>query len=57
MTEDEPIRVWVCQGPPVCDLEDGAAVAAQVAGCVWCRVTTFHADGTETVRDPLERPT
>ena len=34
---NEPTTIWVCQGPPRCDLEDDAAVAAQQNGCVWCK--------------------
>jgi hypothetical protein len=50
MTE-EP-QVIICQGPPRCSLEGDEAVAAQEAGCVWCRRITLHEDGTETVTEP-----
>ena len=49
---DPDPRVFVCQGPPVCDLQGDDAVRAQMAGCVWCRVITVRPDGTETVREP-----
>jgi hypothetical protein len=48
-----PLRVFVCQGPPRCMLEDDEAMDAQIAGCIWCRVTTIHDDGTETVTEPV----
>jgi len=47
-----PPRVFVCQGPPVCLLQDDDAVKAQIAGCPWCKVITLHADGSETVTEP-----
>jgi hypothetical protein len=50
-TDDDPI-VIVCQGPPVCLLQDDDAVRAQIAGCPWCRRIVFHDDGTETVTEP-----
>jgi len=53
MDDDEPDpMVIVCQGPPVCLLQDDAAMKAQIAGCPWCRRTIVHADGTETVTEP-----
>jgi hypothetical protein len=27
-------------------------MAAQIAGCVWCRRITLHEDGTETTQEP-----
>jgi len=48
---DDP-RIFVCQGPPGCMLQDDEAVRAQQAGCPWCRVITLHADGSETIREP-----
>lgn len=51
MDDEDPVVV-VCAGPPVCMLEDDEAVAAQVAGCVWCKRITCHADGSETVTEP-----
>ena len=44
--------IYVCAGPPKCPLEDDEAVAAQKAGCIWCRVITIHPDGTETEKGP-----
>lgn len=39
MTEDDDVaRIFVCQGPPRCDLHGDEAVAAQEAGCPFCRV-------------------
>lgn len=51
MTDLDP-QVIVCQGPPRCDLEGDEAVAAQMAGCPWCRRITLHDDGSETVTEP-----
>ncbi len=45
-------RVIVCQGPPLCMLEDDEAQAAQEAGCVWCKYIWLHEDGSQTVREP-----
>lgn len=50
--DDEGAMVIVCQGPPRCSLEDEEAVAAQVAGCVWCKRIAMSADGSETVQEP-----
>jgi hypothetical protein len=35
--DDEPTTIWVCQGAPRCDLLGDDAIAAQRAGCPWCR--------------------
>ena len=51
MKRNDP-RVIVCQGPPICDLEDDEAVRAQQRGCLWCRIITMHQDGSETVTEP-----
>ena len=51
--DDDPV-VIVCQGPPRCLLEGDEAIAAQVAGCVWCRRIIVHSDGTETETKPSE---
>jgi hypothetical protein len=51
-SDTDTCRVFVCQGPPACALQDDEAVAAQIEGCPWCRVTTFHADGTITTSEP-----
>jgi hypothetical protein len=52
-------RVFVCQGPPVCTLSVEEQVRAMQArgvgmgdGCQWCKVTTVHPDGRETVEEP-----
>ncbi len=52
--EGDPM-VIVCQGPPVCALEGDEAMAAQQAGCVWCRRIICHADGSETVTEPTKQ--
>jgi hypothetical protein len=47
--------IIMCQGPPVCLLDDaneGEAVKAQKAGCVWCKRVWVHYDGSETVKEP-----
>lgn len=55
MDEDEDRGVVVvCQGPPRCPLQDDQAVAAAVAGCIWCKRITIHADGSESVSEPAE---
>ena len=54
-TEDSAVgSVVACQGPPRCTLEGDEAIAAAIAGCVWCRRVTVHDDGTETVTEPVE---
>ena len=50
---DDP-QVIVCQGPPRCPLEGDEAVAAQLAGCIWCARITVHADGSETHSGPYD---
>ena len=47
----EPTTIWVCQGPPRCALEDEDAVAAQEAGCIWCRRVVIAGE-LETVIEP-----
>ena len=44
--------VWVCQGPPRCDLEGDDAVAAQQAGCRFCTEIRIGDDGSETTIAP-----
>lgn len=48
MTDDEDQEIVVCQGPPLCDLQDDEAVKNQLAGCPLCKRIVVHADGTET---------
>lgn len=50
--DDDLPRIIVCAGPPACLLEDDEAVAAQIAGCVWCKRITVHPDGRETEEGP-----
>lgn len=52
MTDESPPQIIVSQGPPRCDLQDDEAVAAQVAGCPWCRRITVYPDGREEVKEP-----
>ena len=52
LVDIETRQVFVCAGPPQCLLEDDEAVEAMKAGCPWCKVTTVHPDGAETVRQP-----
>lgn len=47
--------VIVCQGAPRCDLEDGEAVKAQEAGCIWCKRILVFDDGSEYVTGPTEQ--
>ena len=44
--------IHICAGPPVCSLQDDEAVAAQVAGCVWCKRIRIDEDGNETIDEP-----
>ena len=53
-TEDDTAEIIVCQGPPRCRLEGDEAVAAQKAGCPFCKRIAVHGDGSETVREPHE---
>lgn len=46
------VVVSVCQGPPRCFREGDHAVAAALAGCVWCERITVAPDGTKTVSKP-----
>ena len=48
MDDDDPMAI-TCAGPPLCLLEDDAAVAAQDAGCELCKRIVCHPDGTEIV--------
>ena len=51
---DYPATIWVCQGPPRCDLEGDAAISAQQAGCIWCQRLVVEEDGSETWFGPGE---
>lgn len=44
--------LWVCQGPPRCDLQGDDAVNAQENGCVYCKRIVVADDGTETIIEP-----
>ena len=46
--------VFVCQGPPRCELKDEEAMRTQLAGCPWCHITVTHPDGSETEYKPGE---
>lgn len=50
--DDEYPSVIVCAGPPACSLEGDEAVAAQQAGCPWCRRITIMPDGREIETGP-----
>ncbi len=52
MPGEDLAEIIVCQGPPRCPLNGDDAVAAQKAGCVWCRRITVHSDHSETVKEP-----
>jgi hypothetical protein len=56
MSDDEkPARIIVCQGPPRCDLRGKDAVAAQAAGCPFCRVLQVtERDDLITISKPGE---
>jgi hypothetical protein len=49
MEDDGDPVVIVCAGPPLCELQDDAAIASQEAGCALCKRIICHPDGTETV--------
>ena len=49
---DWPTTIWVCQGPPWCDLMGIEAVEAQQLGCVWCKRIMVGQDGTERILEP-----
>jgi len=51
---DPDPEVIVCQGPPVCHLTNEQAIAAQQAGCRWCKRIILHYDGSETVIEPSQ---
>jgi hypothetical protein len=52
---DDETTIHVCQGPPRCDLMDDEAMAAQVAGCPWCRrIYVNDKDGSERIEEPAE---
>lgn len=44
--------ITVCQGPPRCDLMGDEAVAAQLAGCPWCKRIYLSESGSERVEEP-----
>lgn len=52
--DDDPVAAVVhsCAGPPACLLQGDEAVAAQIAGCVWCRRIYVMKDGTESEVGP-----
>lgn len=48
----EYVTIWSCQGPPRCDLQGDEAVAAQEAGCRFCKQIRVADDGTELTIEP-----
>lgn len=52
--DEEPSVVIICAGPPQCACEGDEAVAAQVAGCVWCRRIIIADDLSETETGPCQ---
>lgn len=52
MSEKEYVSIWVCQGPPRCSLDDAEAVAAQQAGCKFCKEIRIDDNGSETTIEP-----
>jgi hypothetical protein len=51
-SDDDIAIIHVCAGPPACALEGDDAVAAQIAGCMWCRRIRIADDGTESEEGP-----
>lgn len=51
MTDNNNTTIWVCQGPPICNLQDDDAVRAQENGCVWCKRIVIDEYGNEQVFD------
>lgn len=49
---DDLAIIHVCAGPPKCEHEGDMAVAAQIAGCVWCRRILIDGDGNEVETGP-----
>ncbi len=47
--DDDDSMVIICAGPPLCMLEDEAAITAQETGCQLCKRIICHPDGTETI--------
>jgi len=52
IADEDPI-ILVCQGRPACDFEGEDGAEAHMAACVWCTRITCHADGSETVTQPV----
>jgi len=52
LVQQTPATIIVCQGPPVCLLMGDEAVAAQKAGCIWCKRIIMLPDGSEHVTEP-----
>lgn len=50
--DDDAPMVIVCAGPPVCQLQGDDAIAAAVAGCIWCKRITIHSETRETEEGP-----
>lgn len=50
--DDDVTVIHICAGPPACLLEGEEAVAAQKAGCVWCRRIYIDGDGKQTEKGP-----
>lgn len=46
--------VFICAGPPRCELSGDKAWRAQIAGCPWCHVTVTHDDGSKSEYKPGE---
>lgn len=44
--------LFVCQGPPRCDLVGDAAILAQEADCPFCRKIHYDEDFNQTIEEP-----
>lgn len=55
LEESEHTTIFVCQGPPRCDLQGDEAVAAQEAGCPFCKRILLDDQFNETIIEPSEQ--
>lgn len=51
-TDEEAARVFVCAGPPHCQLEGDEAVAEQQKGCALCTIYVFRPGEPEEIIKP-----
>lgn len=49
---DDLHEIIVCQGPPECELQGNAVLAAQQNDCPWCKRILIDEDGNEQITEP-----